>query len=81
MIDVDVIAATIEPSIPVDHLLPRLRNPDADDLDRLSASLDHLTLCCCKPGADEAGDRRLPEAVAMHKQFLVGAMSAAGEQL
>ncbi len=69
MIDVDVIAPTIEPSIPVDRPPPHSRNPDPDDLDRLAASLDALTLCCCEPGADEADDRRPPEAVAMHKQF------------
>ena len=44
-------------------------------------SLDDLSICCCKLGADEAGDRRPPEAVAMHKQFLIDAMPAAGEQL
>lgn len=27
-----------------------------DSLGRLAASRDYLTLCCCKPGADEAGD-------------------------
>lgn len=75
MIDADVGTSTF------DHLPPRLRNPDPNDLDRLAASLDHLTLCCCEPSADETDDRRPPEAVAMHKQFLVDAMPAAGEQL
>jgi hypothetical protein len=56
MIDVDIIAATVEPSIPLDHLPPRLRNPNPDDLDRLSASLDDLMLCCCEPSPDKAGD-------------------------
>ena len=81
MIDVDFVVATVELSIPFDHLPPRLRNPDPGDLDRLAAGLDHLTLCCCKSSADETDDRRPPEAVAMHKQFLVGAVPAAGEQL
>jgi hypothetical protein len=67
--------------LPSDRLPPGGRNPDPDDLDRLVASLDHLTLCCCEPGTDEADNRRPPEAVAMHKQFIVGAMPAAGEQL
>ncbi len=58
----------------------RRRNPNPDDLDRLAASLHHLTLWCCEPDVDETDDRRPPEAVAMHKQFLVDAMSAAGEQ-
>jgi hypothetical protein len=52
------------------HLPPRRRNPDPDDLDRLAASLDHLTLCCCEPGTDETDDRRPPEAVAAQEQFL-----------
>jgi len=64
-----------------DHLPPRRRNPNADDLNRLSASLDHLTLCSCQPLANETDERLLPEAVAMDKQFLVDAMPTAGEQL
>jgi hypothetical protein len=79
MIDVNVIAATVEPSISFDHLPPSLCNPDPDDLDRLAASLHHLTLFGREPGADETDDRRPTKAVAMHKQFLVDAMPAAGE--
>jgi hypothetical protein len=29
-------------------LPPRRRNPDPTDLDRLTASIDHLALCCCE---------------------------------
>ena len=71
MIDVDVIAATIEPSIPVDHLPPRSRNPDPDDLDRLSVSRHHLALCCCEPGANESDEHLSAEAV--YKQCLLDA--------
>ncbi len=37
-----------------DSLPPGSRDPDPGDLDRLLASLDHIALCCCEPGADEA---------------------------
>jgi len=43
-------------------------------------SLDDLSICCCQPGADKTDDRRPPEVVAMHKQFLVYAVPATGEQ-
>ena len=39
-----------------DRLPPRLRNPEADDLDRLVASRHALTRCYRKPGADKASD-------------------------
>src|SRR6266446_1590984 len=65
----------------LDRPPPRRRNPDPDDLDRLAASLDDLSICCCQSGGDETDDRRPPEVVAMHKQFLVDAVPAAGEQL
>jgi hypothetical protein len=81
MIDVDVIAATIEPSIPVDRPPPRRRNPDPNDLDRLAASLDDLSICCCEPGVDEAGEHTASEAVVEDEQFLVDAVGTAGEQL
>jgi hypothetical protein len=51
-------------------------DPDANDFDRLAASLDYLTLCSCETptlpvtlGADET-DKHLPlEAVTEDKQF------------
>jgi hypothetical protein len=64
-----------------EHSSAVVRDTDPDDLDRLAASLDHLSLYCCEPSADETDDRRPPEAVAMHNQFLVDAMPTAGEQL
>lgn len=54
-------------------------DPDADNLDRLAASLDALALCCCKPGADEAGDHVAIEPMGEDKQFLGGAVRIAGE--
>jgi hypothetical protein len=81
MIDVDIIAATVEPSIPVDHLPPRSRNPDPDDLDRLSASLDDLLVYCCEPGPDQVGDHVTFEPMGDDKQLRGGAVRTAGEQL
>ena len=80
MIDVDVIAATIEPSIPVDHLPPRSRNPDPDDLDRLAASLHHLALFGREPGPDQVGDHVTFEPMGDDKQLRGGAVRTAGEQ-
>ena len=57
-----------------------VRDAVALDPDRLDASLDHLTLCCCEPGADEAGDHVAIEPMSDHKQFLSGAVRTAGEQ-
>jgi hypothetical protein len=37
------------------HLPPRSRDPDPDDLDRLAASLDHLTLFGREPSANKTG--------------------------
>ena len=39
----------------LEHPPAGVGNPDAFDLDRLTASLDGLALCSCKPSADEAG--------------------------
>jgi hypothetical protein len=69
MIDTDIIVATVTPSSPFDRLPPGFGDPDPDHLDRLAASLHHLALCCCQPGADE------------DEQFLVNAVPTAGEQL
>jgi hypothetical protein len=56
MIDTGVTATAEPSSSPFDHLPPSGRNPNPDDLDRLAARLDDLSICCCKPVADEAGD-------------------------
>ena len=80
MLDTDTTVTTgLRPSI-FDRLPTGFGDPEPTDLDRLAASVHHLALSCCELGVDEADDRRPPEAVAMHKQFLVDAMSAAGEQ-
>jgi Ku protein len=46
-----------------DRLPTGFSDPDANDLDRLAASLDGLALCCCEPGADEAGEHSTCESV------------------
>jgi len=63
-----------------DRLPPRLRNPDSDDLDRLAASLHHITLFGREPGANEASDHIGIEPMSDLKQFLGGAVRTAGEQ-
>ena len=79
MIDVDIIAATVEPSIPVDHLPPRSRNPDPDDLDRRATSRNGLTMFCCEPGVNEIGDHTAIEPMGEHKQIIGDAVWIAGE--
>jgi len=79
MIDTRVTAAAAPLYSTLDPLPPRLRNPDPGDLDRLAASFDGLTLCCCKPEPDEADKHLPPEAVATDKQFLVDTLQTAGE--
>jgi hypothetical protein len=62
-------------------LPPRRRNPDPTDLDRLATSLDHLVLCCCKPGGEESGEHLPLEAMAEYEQVPIDAVLIAGEQL
>ncbi len=81
MIDTEVIVATVTPYSPFDRLPPGFSDPDPTDIDRLAASLDYLTVCCRKPATDKASQHPAAEAVAKHKQFLVGAVPVAGEQL
>ncbi len=50
MIDADVALQAF------DRPPPRRHNPNADDLDRLAASLDYLAIFGCVPGVDEASD-------------------------
>jgi hypothetical protein len=63
-----------------DRLPPRLRNPEAYDLDRLAASLHHVKLFGREPGSNEAGDNVGIEPMSDLKQFLGGAVRTAGEQ-
>jgi hypothetical protein len=77
MIDTDIIVA--HRSL-FDHLTPGVGDSDLADLDRLAASLDYLTLCCCGPATDESGQHPTHEAVAEREQFLVRAAPTAGEQ-
>ncbi len=80
MIDTDIIVATVTPSSPFDRLPSSFGDPDPTDLDRLAANLDYLALSSCKPGADKPSQQPPAEAMAEHKQLLVGAMAAAGEE-
>jgi hypothetical protein len=57
-----------------------LGNPDANDLDRLTANPDGPTLCCCKPGVDEAGEHFACES-AGEQQWFGKAARVDGEQL
>src|SRR6266446_1917930 len=52
---------------------------EANDLNRLGASLHDLAFCSSKPGADEAGDHVAIEPMDAHKQCFSSAMRAAGE--
>jgi len=64
-----------------DRLPPRLRNPDADDLNRLAARLHHITLFGREPGSNEASDHVNFEPMGDDKQLRRGAVWTAGEQL
>ena len=52
---------------------------EANDLDRLGASLHGLAFCSSKSDAHEAGDHVAIEPMGVHKQCLGSAMRAAGE--
>jgi hypothetical protein len=78
MIDTDIIV-THRSSF--DRLLPGIGDPDPTDLDRLAASLDYLTLCCCHSVIDDSGQPSTTGAEAEREQFLVHAVPTAGEQL
>ena len=78
MIDTDILVARRSP---FDRLPPGGDDSDPTDLDRLAASLDYLTLCCCEPATEECGQHPTVEAVAEREPFLVRAVPAAGEQL
>src|SRR5467141_1614704 len=52
---------------------------EANDLDRLGASLHGLAFCNSKPGAHEAGDHVAIKPMGAHKQCFSSAMRAAGE--
>ncbi len=76
--DTDIIVTSSSPS---DPLPSTFGDRDANNLDRLAASLHHLALCCSKPGADKVGKHSPVEAVAAHEQLLTGAVLLASEQL
>jgi len=76
MIDTDIIVAAVARRSAFDRPAASVRDRDADDLGRLAASLDYLTMCCRKPAADKAGQHLPLEAVADDEQLFVGAMPA-----
>src|SRR5215468_1663215 len=53
---------------------------EANDLDRLGASLDGLAFRSGKPGAHETSDHVAIKSMSAHEQRLGSAMRAAGEQ-
>jgi len=53
---------------------------EANDLDRLGASLDGLAFRSGKPGAHETSDHVAIKSMGAHEQRLGSAMRAAGEQ-
>ena len=80
MLDTDATVTTgLRPST-FGRLPTGFGDPDPTDLDRLAASLDYLTLCCCEPATEECGQHPTAEAVAEREQFLVRAVPTAGEQ-
>jgi hypothetical protein len=81
MIDTDTIVASVMPSSTFERSPTSFSDRNADDLDRLAASLHALTLCRGEPFVDETGNHVAIESVGKDKQLLGGAMPAAGEQL
>ncbi len=65
----------------LDRPSPRRRDHDLANLDRRIAGHDHSSLHCREPSDDETREHPPAEAMAVHKQFLSGAMQAAGQQL
>jgi hypothetical protein len=59
---------------------PRTGDPDANDLDRPTASLHVLAPCHRKSAVHEASDHIAIEPMSEHKQFLSCALRIAGEQ-
>jgi hypothetical protein len=66
---------------PLARLPAGLSNRDMGGLDHLVASLDDHALCCCEPGADEAGNRIAIELLDEHERFLAGVAPVAGKSL
>jgi len=79
MTDSDTRVTSEPPCSTFDRPPPRVRDPDPDDLDRLAASLDYLTVCCCEPGTDEADQHSTVEAMGVDEQLQVDAPAIAGE--
>ena len=78
MIEPDII---VSPCSNLDRPPARGRDPDADSLDRLAASLHALAFCCCELAADQVGDHVAVEPVGDHEQVHVGIVEIVGEQL
>src|SRR5215831_2657173 len=64
----------------LDRSPARIRDPEANDLDRLAADLDGLALGCCEPGVEEAGEQITRESVGEQQRFSEAAR-VHGEQL
>jgi hypothetical protein len=69
MIDTDTIVATVTPSSTFEHSPTSFSDRNADDLDRLAASLDCLALCCSEPSVDEAGEQITCESISEQQRF------------
>jgi hypothetical protein len=65
----------------LDRLPAGSSDPEPDDLHRLAASLHALACCCCKPAADQTGNRVAIESMGDYEQPLGGAVRIAGQQL
>jgi hypothetical protein len=69
MIDTDTIVAALTPSSPFEGLPASVRDRNAEDLDRLAASLDGLTLCCSEPSVDQTGEQVACESLSQQQCF------------
>ena len=69
MIDTDSSVTPTPRCSTFDRLPSGFSGPDANDLDRLAASLDGLALCCCEPGADGAGEHSGGGSVGTQQRF------------
>ncbi len=69
MIDADTDVTIVTPCSTFERSPASFSDPDANDLDRLAASLDGLALCCCEPGVDETGEQITCESVSEQQRF------------
>jgi hypothetical protein len=72
MIDADTCSSSF------DRLPPGSLDPDPEDLDRLAASLHHLTFFDRELSADEGSDHVAIEPMDAHKQCLSSAILTTG---